>query len=537
MALLLDSSAYLSVLLEGLGFALAALAAGGVAFALWVTPGDGAPWRVGVATSSLALAGVQTLALAVNIAVLMQTAGVGVASALGADFVRARVIEIGGALALTAGALLKARPRLLVAPALAIVVAIALTSHAAARIDGRVLLMLLTLAHVTAASLWIGGLPYLIVALGRCGAAGAPGRTAQRFSRLAMICVAVLCVAAGALSVGYVGSLDGLWGTAYGVMLVTKTALLGVLLGLGALNLGVVRRLSREPAASVARLRALAAAETGVGLAIFLATASLASQPPAVDQVEDRLSVRELWERLTPHAPRLSSPAHASLSIVALQARLDAEAAVRGEVAGPAYVPGSGEGPEANGEDVAWSEYNHNWAGVLLLSIGLLALAERTGRAPWARHWPLLMLGLAAFLFVRSDPEAWPLGRISFLASLRDPTVAQHRLLVALTAGFALFEWQVRTGRLTSLHAASIFPLSCAAAGALLLTHSHGLDAARQQVLIEIPHNAIAVLGTLAGWARWLELRLPARERAVPAWIWPACVTVVGLVLLGYRES
>jgi len=40
--------------------------------------------------------------------------------------------------------------------------------------------------------------------------------------------------------------------------------------------------------------------------------------------VEDRLSVRELWERLTPHAPRLSSPAHASLSIVALQARLDA---------------------------------------------------------------------------------------------------------------------------------------------------------------------------------------------------------------------
>ena len=62
-------------------------------------------------------------------------------------------------------------------------------------------------------------------------------------------------------------------------------------------------------------------------------------------------------------------------------------------------------------------------------------------------------------------------------------------------------------------------------------------DAARQQVLIEIPHNAIAVLGTLAGWARWLELRLPARERAVPAWIWPACVTVVGLVLLGYRES
>jgi copper resistance protein D len=147
------------------------------------------------------------------------------------------------------------------------------------------------------------------------------------------------------------------------------------------------------------------------------------------------------------------------------------------------------------------------------------------------------MLGLAAFLFVRSDPEAWPLSRISFIATLRDPTVAHHRFFVALTAGFAFFEWRVRTGRLTSLRAASVFPLACAAGGAFLLTHSHGLETDRQQILIELPHNGIAVLGIVAGWARWLELRLPARDRTVPAWIWPLCIAATGLILLCYRES
>jgi putative copper resistance protein D len=101
--------------------------------------------------------------------------------------------------------------------------------------------------------------------------------------------------------------------------------------------------------------------------------------------------------------------------------------------------------------------------------------------------------------------------------------VAHHRFFVALTAGFAFFEWRVRTGRLTSLRAASVFPLACAAGGAFLLTHSHGLETARQQILIELPHNGIAVLGIVAGGARWLELRLPARDRTVPAWIWPLC--------------
>ena len=55
---------------------------------------------------------------------------------------------------------------------------------------------------------------------------------------------------------------------------------------------------------------------------------------------------------------------------------------------------------------------------------------------------------MAAFLFLRSDPEVWPLGEIGFFESLRDVEVLQHRVFVLLIVAFALFEWGVRTGRL-----------------------------------------------------------------------------------------
>src|SRR5260370_25052635 len=59
-----------------------------------------------------------------------------------------------------------------------------------------------------------------------------------------------------------------------------------------------------------------------------------------------------------------------------------------------------------------------------------------------ALYWPLLFLGLAAFLFIRSDPEVWPLGEIGFWDSMRDVEVLQHRFFVALIIMFGLFEWR-----------------------------------------------------------------------------------------------
>jgi len=130
-----------------------------------------------------------------------------------------------------------------------------------------------------------------------------------------------------------------------------------------------------------------------------------------------------------------------------------------------------------------------------------------------------LFLALAAFLFFRSDPEVWPLGDIGFIASLRDPEVVQHRIFVALIVGFAWFEWGVSTGRVVSRPLKRVFPLLTALAATLLLTHSHALGNVKEELLIELTHLPIAVLGVVAGWARWLEVEAPADEGRWSGWI------------------
>src|SRR5207247_329413 len=67
--------------------------------------------------------------------------------------------------------------------------------------------------------------------------------------------------------------------------------------------------------------------------------------------------------------------------------------------------------------DRAWSEYNHHINGLFVLLMGVLAVLHATGRAGWARHWPLVFLGMAAFMLVRNDPGAWPIGPQGFWAS------------------------------------------------------------------------------------------------------------------------
>jgi putative copper resistance protein D len=200
------------------------------------------------------------------------------------------------------------------------------------------------------------------------------------------------------------------------------------------------------------------------------------------------------------------------------------------------FVPGGPYQPSTPG-DIAWSEYNHHWAGLIVLTAGLLAVLARTGRARWARHWPLAFLGLAVFLFLRADPENWPLGPRSFWQSFAVADVTQHRLFVLLIIVFALFEWAVRTGRIHSRGASLVFPGVCALGGALLLTHTHSLTNSSEELLVELSHLPMAIFAVAAGWSRWLELRLTGAPRQTAAWIWPLCFVLIGVTLLHYREA
>jgi copper resistance protein D len=169
--------------------------------------------------------------------------------------------------------------------------------------------------------------------------------------------------------------------------------------------------------------------------------------------------------------------------------------------------------------------------------IGLMALLERSGRVPMAKHWPLIFLGLAAFLFFRSDPEVWPMGDIGLIESMKDPEVVQHRFYVVLTIFFAFFEWRVRLGLTRGPWPPLIFPLLTAIGGVALLTHSHAIANVKDQLLIELTHLPLAIFGIAAGWARWLEIRLEGRAARIAGWLWPVFFIAVGLVLLTYREA
>ena len=243
---------------------------------------------------------------------------------------------------------------------------------------------------------------------------------------------------------------------------------------------------------------------------------------------------------MTPRLPRLSSPDHADLAIPALQSTLDQQWQ-RGQARPQAFVPGGGIQPPRNANDIAWSEYNHHWAGLVVLLIGIAAAVERSGRAalgaPLARHWPLLFLGLAAFLFFRADPEVWPMGSLGPMESLKDPEVVQHRLFVLMIGAFAFFEWGVRTGRVQRPLLTLVFPAICVIGGTLLLTHSHALGNVKEQLLVELSHLPMGLLGIVAGWTRYLQIKAPEAEGRWAGWVWPACFMAIGLLLLVYREA
>jgi putative copper resistance protein D len=357
---------------------------------------------------------------------------------------------------------------------------------------------------------------------------------------MSMAGVACILVSGITMSLLYIDSWQGFYGTAFGVMVGAKVALFLMLLALGAGNFLLVERLRANPANSVNRLRRFAEVEFGLGIAIFFAAASLTSVPPAIDLTQDRVSWQEIKERNTPQWPRMSSPDHDSLALPALQEKLYNEAAAKRAAPQVAFVPGAGELPPRNADDIAWSEYNHHWAGLIVVAVGLMALLNRAGIRS-ARHWPLIFLGLAVFLFLRSDPEVWPLGSIGFFDSLRDVEVLQHRCFVLLIVVFAVFEWRVRATNWNNRHAALVFPLLCAAGGTMLLTHSHAIANVKDQLLIELTHTPLALAGIAAGWARWLEIKLNPRENPVvwqiAGWVWPVCILFCGLLLLGYREA
>ncbi len=517
--------AFLDVLLRGLALCAQAVAVGGLVFLLVALRGE--TGEVGgrarrrstrlVAAAAMALAAVQAMLLALHLAALADEHGWPWAEALTTGYFAAGAARALGAvlLAVAARRLAAPAPGGAAAPAVALgvglVASAAWLSHASARLTDQATLLALDALHQAAAAAWVGGLAHLVWTAA-AGAGPWPVAVLRRFSATTLGAVALLVATGTGLAWFYVGEAASLVGTAYGLMVQTKLVMLLLLLGLGGLNFLTVRRLAAGDASPLRRVRWFVEVEVGLGLTVLFVAASLTSLPPAVDVVADRASPGEVARALAPAWPRLVSPAHAEL---------------------PADDP---EAPRT-AADRAWSEYNHNVAGLFVLLMGALATLHAVWGVGWARHWPLVFLGLGAFMLVRSDPGSWPLGPIGFWEGWTYASVVQHRLFVVLVVAFGLFEWAVRTGRAPRPGWAYAFPLLAVVGGGLLLTHSHALENLKSEFLAEVTHAPLGVLALAVGWGRWLELRLGPPADALPRRIWAGALCLVGLMLLTYHES
>lgn len=550
MELFLDLYGFLSVVLHAAELMARSVLLGSIAFLVFLAAplarGFDAPsaaMLLGVARRAILWGGGLTL-LAVLLSsglgtvALIGTLEMGTGQALGAGF----VLSAAGVMGCAVLAMLLARraqPPVLamLLVALGLLVSAVAGSHAMARTEDRLPMLAATFVHQAGAALWLGGLPAFLMALRLAWPAERAQAVGARYSALAI--AGVLGIVAGVVGyyLGYIGSPEAVYGTAYGAMSATKSLLFSVLLLLGLANFLLLHHFARAGGAFLPRLRRFVECELLVGICVFGIAASLTSVPPGVDLPEDRVTWAEILERAEPRAPRITSPSHADLGIPALQAQLDAQARESAERP-QAFIPGEGFLPPRNAFDIAWSEYNHHMSGFVVLAVGVAALADASRLVAWARHWPLLFMGLAAFLFMRSDPEAWPMGDIGFLDSLRDPEVLQHKLLSLLVVVFAVSEWLVRISGKRSA-AAYVFPVAMALGGFLLLSHAHAIANVKEALLVELSHLPLGAAAVIAGCARWLELRAgpQTREARIARWVWPCCLIFISMLLIFYREA
>jgi copper resistance protein D len=537
LAWLLNDFDLLSTLLHAATLSLEALLAGGVFFLLAVALPGGADVRTlracdrGIEWAALAMVLAEVASIAVETALLVGN-GLTLAQALNGGPLVPQVCAALCALLLLLLARFSRNPLqiwirlVMVASALVLVGATVALSHAVSRMDRRILLTALTALHHLGAAAWIGAMPFLLITLKRTEDVTLARRIVGRFSVMAMVSVALLLGAGVGLAWFYVASPSGLYGTIYGVLVMVKICLLLLTLLLGASNWYVQREIERAPMRLLTRIRRFAEAEIGLGFTAILAAAALSSQPPAVDMPTGRVTLPEIQARMRWEAPRLKSPPYA-----VLVPPTPIDVAVKDA---QYQVPASGD---AN--DAAWSEYNHHWAGLVVLAAGLLALLSRFRRMRWARFWPISFVGLAVFILFRADSENWPLGPRPFWGSFFAPDVLEHRAAATLILGFAAFECAVQAGRLRAAWARYAFPVMCAAGAAILLTHNHSLAEGKDQVLVLMNHTLLALFAVVAGWSRWLELRLSQDqdgEGRIARYLWPVALMIVGIVLLDYRE-
>jgi putative copper resistance protein D len=419
-----------------------------------------------------------------------------------------------------------------------LVIAGAWLVHAVGRFEYRAPLMAMTVLHQFAAAVWFGGVAQLLF-LWHLGRSDADAKALwpvaiTRFGLLGVSSVVLLLLTGLPLAVTYVGTWDGLFGTGYGSLVVTKVILLCIALGFAFLNHRAGRQWleRKQSGALTGKVPHYIEAETFILVGVLFIAATLSSQPPSEDIQELSASVSEVAHMFAPRLPKFTSPTHEQL--------------LAGEAGRVAVV---GKVPSVAATE--WSDYNHNISGLFLTGMGLIAMLSyiRKPAFRWANYWPLGFVGLSLFLFFRSDAETWPLGPIGFWEStFGNGEVFQHRIATLLAFVLGVLEVRARTRKdEAGQRLRYLFPILCAFGGILLLTHAHAEFELKSEYLIQSTHTAMGLLAVMMASGRWLELRLAGAdgrtetaggslEGRIAGFIAILAMFVIGNVLMFYRE-
>jgi len=207
-------------------------------------------------------------------------------SVLQTRFGHAFLWQIGIALVVGALALMASRSRNLEFLPLASLLLIPTVSAAGHARTSGAFAIFLDVFHVAAASTWVGGLAFTVLALVLAGMDRWPlcSRAVPRFSLLAVVSVVVLITAGSIRGYQEVRSFNGLWHTTYGQLLLAKIVLVLPLLLIGLYNNRfAVPRLKKNVASAGEQRRFLRAAGTELAImaVIIGVTAVLVTEPPA----------------------------------------------------------------------------------------------------------------------------------------------------------------------------------------------------------------------------------------------------------------
>ncbi|HEY3899554.1 MAG TPA: CopD family protein [Chthoniobacter sp.] len=413
--------------------------------------------------------------------------------------------------------------------------AMALVSHAAAQPDSRALFISCQVVHLTCVAAWMGVLLHLFAArryLLTSESAPLLAEIVRRFSPFALATTSLLALTGVFAAWRFLQTTGALFTSAYGLTLLVKLALLAPAVAAGWINfrhirpalLASVSGASSERAAKPAPAAGLQTLlvrfgrtlelEVTAGVLVVAVAGILGSLSPPGEDGSLLLTAAQTHALLTPHWPR---------------SHVDNWT-----------LPDDPRGPTI--DDLHYSEFTHNWSGVVVMAMGLGWLMQaRGGRSGGiaGKITPFVFVPFGLFIAVAANPEVYLLRTITPMQALSDPQIIEHQMSALLVFLLAWLGWRDLKNPPALRPLGYPLPIVMIVGSLLLLGHAHSTPNVPDEVtnIINTQHAVFGTFGIFAGTVRWFTLRglMPARWANI---LWPGCVIGLGLFMaFVYREA